>query len=349
MTERTAPATIRDVALRAGVSTATVSRVLAGIGNPKPETAAAVMSAAEELGYRPSGVARSLRMKRTRTLGLIVTDIQNPFFPELVQATDLAARSLGYSILLGSAAYDEHRTTHYLDLMVDRRVDGLIIASSQLSAEGWRWLLASPVPVVVVNAEPPDLPLTVITSDNLAGEAMAVAHLVGLGHRRIAYIRGAESFTADRPRLMGFRQACRTAGLAAADCPELRGDGQLEGGERVATEILALGLRVTAIACYNDLTAIGVLRALRAAGRRVPVEISVIGCDDIAAASWVYPALTTVAQQKSEMGRMAVEHLAIALDEPEGGPPPETILLPMVLRERESTGPAPAQGGGTTP
>jgi LacI family transcriptional regulator len=195
MTERSTPATIRDVALRAGVSTATVSRVLAGIGNPKPDTAAAVMNAAEELGYRPSGVARSLRMKRTGTLGLIVTDIQNPFFPELVQAADLAARSLGYSILLGSAAYDEHRTTHYLDLMVDRRVDGLIIASSQLSAEGWRWLLASPVPVVVVNAEPPDLPLTVITSDNLAGEAMAVAHLVGLGHRRIAYIRGAESFT----------------------------------------------------------------------------------------------------------------------------------------------------------
>jgi len=133
MTEDRSRATIFDVARRAGVSTATVSRVLAGIGNPRPATEAAVRAAAEALDYRPSGVARSLRMKRTRTLGLIVTDIGNPFFPELVRGADVAARSRGYSIILGSAAYDEHRALHYLDLMVDRRVDGLIIASSQLS------------------------------------------------------------------------------------------------------------------------------------------------------------------------------------------------------------------------
>ncbi len=341
MTERTVPATIRDVALRAGVSTATVSRVLAGIGNPKPETSAAVMAAAAGLGYRPSGVARSLRMKRTRTFGLIVTDIQNPFFPELVQAADMAARSLGYSILLGSAAYDEHRAMHYLDLMVDRRVDGMIIASSQLSEESRLWLLSSPVPVVVVNAEPTGLPVMVITSDNVGGARLAVEHLVGLGHRRIAYVRGLEAFTADGPRLMGFRGACRDAGLLEGDCPELLGDAQFEGGERAAAEILARGLDVTAIACYNDMTAIGVLRALRSARRRVPDEMSVIGCDDIAAASWVVPSLTTVAQQKSEMGRLAVEYLAGALDGVEDAATPRTILLPMVLRERESTGPAP--------
>jgi LacI family transcriptional regulator len=346
MTERAIPATIRDVALRAGVSTATVSRVLAGIGNPKPDTATAVMTAVADLGYRPSGVARSLRMKRTRTLGLIVTDIQNPFFPELVQAADMAARSLGYSILLGSAAYDEHRAMHYLDLMVDRRVDGMIVASSQLSEESWQWLLSSPVPVVVVNAEPTGLAVTVITSDNMGGARLAVEHLLGLGHRRIAYVRGSESFTADAPRLAGFRQACRDAGLREADCLELRGDAQLEGGEHAAVEILERGLDVTAIACYNDMTAIGVLRALRAARRRVPEELSVVGCDDIAAASWVAPSLTTVAQQKSEMGRLAVEHLAAALDGIEDAGTPRTILLPMVLRVRESTGPAPSQDGG---
>jgi len=345
MTERAVPATIRDVALRAGVSTATVSRVLAGIGNPKPETSAAVMSAAVELGYRPSGVARSLRMKRTQTFGLIVTDIQNPFFPELVQAADMAARSLGYSILLGSAAYDEHRAMHYLDLMVDRRVDGMIIASSQLSEESRLWLLSSPVPVVVVNAEPTGLPVMVITSDNAGGARLAVEHLVGLGHRRIAYVRGLKAFTADGPRLLGFRRACRDAGLREEDCPELLGDAQFEGGERAATEILERGLDVTAIACYNDMTAIGVLRALRSARRRVPDEMSVIGCDDIAAASWVVPSLSTVAQQKSEMGRLAVEYLAGALDGVEDAATPRTILLPMVLRERESTGPAPAHDG----
>ena len=342
--ERTTPSTIRDVADRAGVSTATVSRVLAGIGNPKPDTAAAVLRAVEELGYRPSGVARSLRMKRTRTLGLIVTDIQNPFFPELVQAADSAARGLNYSIILGSAAYDEHRAMHYLDLMVDRRVDGLIIASSQLSDESWQWLLASPVPVVVVNAEPRGLPVPVITSDNVGGTRLAVEHLVGLGHRRIAYIRGYEGFTADLPRVESFRAACADAGLEASDITEVRGDGQFEGGEAAAAQLLAAGGDMTAIVCHNDVTAIGAMRAIRASGRRVPADISVVGCDDIAAASWVVPALTTVAQQKAEMGRLAVERLAAALDDPDRAADAEVIRIPMVLRVRESTGPAPETG-----
>ena len=341
--ERTAPATIRDVAERAGVSTATVSRVLAGIGNPKPETAAAVMAAVEELGYRPSGVARSLRMRRTRTLGLIVTDIQNPFFPELVQAADSAARSLDYSIILGSAAYDEHRAMHYLDLMVDRRVDGLIIASSQLSDESWEWLGNAPLPVVVVNAEPSGLPVPVITSDNVGGTRLAVEHLVGLGHRRLAYVRGYEGFTADLPRVEGFRKACADAGIPASNVVEVRGDGQFEGGERAVAQLLAQGCDMTAVVCHNDVTAIGAMRAIRASGRRVPQHISVVGCDDIAAASWVVPSLTTVAQQKAEMGRMAVERIAAALDDPENTGEAETIRIPMILRIRESTGPAPEE------
>jgi DNA-binding LacI/PurR family transcriptional regulator len=342
--ERATATTIRDVADRAGVSTATVSRVLAGVGHPRPATATAVTQAAEALGYRPSGVARSLRLRRTRTLGLIVTDIQNPFFPELVQAADLAARGRDYSIILGSAAYDEHRAMHYLDLMVDRRVDGIIVASSQLSEDSRRWLVGSPVPAVVVNAEPTDLPVTMVISDNRGGARMAAEHLLALGHRRIAYVRGAASFTADGPRVEGFRAACRAAGLEEADTPECRGDGQVEGGERAAMELLARGDGVTAIACYNDMTAIGVLRALRAAGRRVPADVSVIGCDDIAAAAWVAPALTTVAQQKAEMGRIAVERLVALLEDPGLAAAPEVIRLPMVLRVRESTGPPGSAG-----
>lgn len=343
MTDRTAPATIRDVALRAGVSTATVSRVLAGIGNPHPDTAAAVQAAAEDLEYRPSGVARSLRMKRTRTLGLIVTDIQNPFFPELVQAADLTAREMGYSILLGSAAYDKHRATHYLRLMVDRRVDGVIVATSQLDPEITRRLVASPIPVVVVNAEAPGFALDVITSDNAAGARLSAEHLIDLGHRRIAYVRGAKSFTADIPRVEGFRDACRDAGLSAEDTPEVRGNGQYEGGEEAATQLIGRDPMVTAIACYNDMTAIGVMRSLRAAGLSVPHDISVIGCDDIAAASWVVPTLTTVAQDKAALGRMAVERLATTLDHPAETPTRETIRLPMILRRRESTGRAPSE------
>ncbi len=338
--ERSSPPTIRDVADQAGVSTATVSRVLAGIGNPRPETADAVMTAVAALDYRPSGVARSLRMKRTRTLGLIVTDIENPFFPELVRAADLAARGLGYSILLGSAAYDEQRAMHYLRLMVDRRVDGLIIASSQVSDASLKWLLSAPVPAVVVNAEAADLPVEVITSDNAGGSRLAVEHLVGLGHRRIGYIRGPASYTADKPRALGFRSACHDAGLTPEETPEIVGDGQVEGGERAAGELLGRDGGLTAIACYNDLTAIGVLRALRAAEHRVPEDISVVGIDDIAAAGWVVPALTTVAQQKAEMGRLAVERLASMLGGATRPAAPQTTRIPMVLRVRESTGPA---------
>jgi DNA-binding LacI/PurR family transcriptional regulator len=346
VSERATPPTIRDVANRAGVSTATVSRVLARIGNPKAETARSVLRAVEELEYRPSAVARSLRMRRTNTLGLIVTDIQNPFFPELVQAADNTARERGFSILLGSAAYDEHRAVHYLDLMVDRRVDGMIIASSQLSDESWRWLAASPVPVVVVNAEPAGVPIDVITSDNAAGARLAAEHLVGLGHRRIAYIRGLEGFTADTPRYEGFRAACRDAGIPAADLVEVRGDGLFDGGERAMAELLATHGEITAVANHNDVTAIGAMRALRAVHRRVPQDISVIGCDDIAAASWVVPALTTVEQQKAALGQMAVDRLLRILDNPDDRLAPETVLLPMILRVRESTGPAPTGGAG---
>jgi len=193
---------------------------------------------------------------------------------------------------------------------------------------------------VVVNAEPANVPITVITSDNEGGMRLAAAHLIGLGHRKMAYIRCYEGITADKPRVEGFRAACREAGIPDADVLELRGDALFEGGERAMAQLLADGTDVTAVACHNDITAIGALRALRAAHVRVPQEISVVGCDDIAAASWVVPSLTTVAQQKAEMGRMAVERLLAMLDDGDGALAPETIRVPMILQVRESTGPA---------
>jgi len=340
-TDRSGPATIHDVARRAGVSAATVSRVLAGIGNPRPETVAAVTAAVDELGYRPSALARSLRVRRTRTLGLIVTDIGNPFFPELVRAADDAARARGYSILLGSAAYDERRATHFLDLMIDRRVDGVVVASSQVSAAAWSWLAGSPVPAVVVNAEPTEAPVTVITSDQRGGVGLAVGHLVELGHRRIAYVGGPRAYSTSAARARAFRLACLGAGLDTASTPVVAGDGLLQGGERAVASLLARDSLPTAIACFNDLTAIGVMGALRAAGLAIPGDVSVIGCDDIAAASWVSPALSTVAQQQAEMGRLSVEHLATALEHPGHRKPPAVIRLPMRLVVRGSTGPAP--------
>ena len=345
MSDRPRPSTIRDVALRAGVSTATVSRVLAGIGNRKADTVAAVTAAAEALDYRPSGVARSLRMKRTNTLGLIITDIANPFFPELVKAADDAARLAGYSIVLGSSAYDEHRAVHYLELMADRRVDGLIVASSQVSEESWRWLANAPLPVVVVNVEPSTATVTVITSDNEGGARLATEHLIGLGHRRLAYVAGAPSYTAAAARVRGFRAACTAGGLDPDAMPVLDGDGLVDGGAAAASRLVADYPDITGVVCYNDMTAIGCLAGFRAAGRRIPGDVSIIGCDDIAAASWVSPALSTVAQQKGEMGRLAVQHLIGMVDHPETGRTARIVRLPMQLHVRESTGPAPATAG----
>jgi LacI family transcriptional regulator len=347
MSERAGPATIRDVALRAGVSTATVSRVLAGIGNPKVDTVASVMTAVEALDYRPSSVARSLRMKRTSTFGLIITDIANPFFPELVKAADDAARLAGYSIVLGSSAYEEHRAVHYLDLMADRRVDGLIVASSLVAAEAWEWLAHAPVPSVVVNVEPTDATATVITSDNEGGMRLATEHLISLGHTRLAHITGAFMYNAAVVRLKGFLGACAAAGLDPDTMPILQGDGQFEGGEAAAARLIAEFPDVTGVVCYNDLTAIGVLAGSRAAGRSVPGDLSIIGCDDIAPASWVSPALSTVAQQKGEMGRLAVERLIDILDNPDANREPEIVRLPMLLRSRGTTDRVRADGART--
>ena len=168
------------------------------------------MAAVDELGYRPSGVARSLRMRRTRTLGLIVTDIQNPFFPELVQAADDAARDIGYSILLGSAAYDEHRAMHYLDLMVDRRVDGMIIASSQLSEASWQWLL----PVAGAGRRRECGARGAAghrhhRRTTAAGRSSRPITWSGSGHRRIAYIAGTAALT------RRLRRAWRASGAPA--------------------------------------------------------------------------------------------------------------------------------------
>ncbi|HEX5824827.1 MAG TPA: LacI family DNA-binding transcriptional regulator, partial [Candidatus Limnocylindrales bacterium] len=181
-------ATITDVARRANVSTATVSRVLSGGGGARDETRERVLSAARELGYRPSGVARSLRQRATRTLGLIVTDIENPFFPELVRSVEDAAREEGYAILLCNASDDPGREAGYLELLVDRWVDGVVIAASNLGVRHREWLLAAQLPIVLVNSVDRAIDLPTIASDSILGGRLATELLVGLGHRRFGII-----------------------------------------------------------------------------------------------------------------------------------------------------------------
>ena len=351
--EPTNTPTIADVAARAGVSTATVSRVLAGIGRARPETRDRVLEAARTLGYRPSEVARSLQRRSTQTLGLVITDIENPYFPQLVRAVEDAARAAGYAVLLCNAADDPEREAFYLDLLADRRVDGLIIAASSLGDRHGEWLAAPPVPVVLVNTAAPDVGLPAILSDNELGGRLAAAHLLDLGHRRFGYLMPPPRNVDAPARVQGIRMALVEAGLDPDGLVVGHGSALIDGGEAASGQILERAPETTASLAYNDLMAIGALRALRAAGRRVPDDVSVVGFDDVALATIVDPPLTTIVQRTEAMGRWAVERLLGGLEATGTGSggtngsggrdaaPP--VRLPVSLEIRGSSGPAPAR------
>jgi LacI family transcriptional regulator len=311
-----------------------------------------VLAAADELGYRPSAVARSLKLRSTRTLGLLVTDIQNPYYPEIVRAVEDAALERNLAVLLCNGADDPAREETYLDLLVDRRVDGIIIASSGLQERHGAWLARRTAPIVLVNWAAPELSLPAILGDNRAGGRRAAEHLLSLGHRRIGHLTAPARNAAAAERQAGIRDAITAAGLDPDRLVVVEADGQVAGGERAARELLDRYRTVTGIVCYNDLTAIGAVRAVRGLGLRVPGEVSVVGYDAIALSAWVDPPLTTIAQQTSEMGRWAVRRLGelIARGSGDGGganvrelaaESAVPVVLPVELLVRASTGPPP--------
>jgi LacI family transcriptional regulator len=343
------PVTIADVALRAGVSTATVSRVLAGLGGARPATRTRVEAAARDLGYRPSAVARSLKLKTTNTFGLIVTNIENPYFPQLVHAVEDAAHRDGYALLLCNAADDPDREAFYLDLLVDRRTDGVIIAASSLGERHRAWLREARLPIVLVNTVARGVRLPSVASDNRDGGRLAAAHLIELGHRRLGALTAGRS-NADAPlRLAGVRDAMGRAGLDPAALPVVVADPGVAGGETSMARLLDGHPEVTAVVAYNDLMAIGALRAVRARGGEVPRDVSVIGFDDVDLAAYVEPPLTTIAQSTAELGRLAVGQLVESVRrEPAGGAADGAdgrvvtrIVVPVRLHVRGSTGPPP--------
>jgi DNA-binding LacI/PurR family transcriptional regulator len=331
-------ATIEDVAARSGVSTATVSRVLSGSVPARPETRERVLSAARELDYRPSAVARALKRQETRTLGLLITDIANPFYPQIVRSVEEAAHERGYGIVLCNAGDDPDRELTYLELLLERRVDGIIVASSRASRRMVEGFHRSAVPVVLVNSGAAGSGLPSIDTAHRHGARTAAQHLLTLGHRRIGHITAADWNAAAGPRLAGVRDALRHAHLDPDELLVAEGDGHVEGGVRACGQLISEG-GVTAMTCYNDLTAIGALRALRSAGLRVPRDVSVVGFDDIEMASWTDPPLTTIRQPTARMGRWAVAQLT---DGDSAGPAePAVVHLEPELVVRGSTAPPP--------
>ncbi len=344
--------TIADVARQAGVSTATVSRVLSGVGRARPETRERVLVAARELDFRPSLVARSLKRRATLTLGLIVTDIENPYFPQLVRAVEDAANAEGYAILLCNADEDPEREASYLDILVERRVDGLIIAASTIGMRQREWLASAPLPVVLVNTNASNVDLPSVASDNHAGGRAAARHLLDLGHRRFGYLMPPPRNLDAPERLAGVRDELEAAGVDPRAAGPMIGSGAptVPGGEVAMDEILSAGgrSRPTAVIAYNDLMAIGALRAIRRHGLHVPDDLSIVGFDDVAFAAYAEPALTTIRQETAEMGRWAVATLTERLagvatgngSSADAAPAPR-LVLPVHLEVRGSTGPGP--------
>ncbi|HEV8534545.1 MAG TPA: LacI family DNA-binding transcriptional regulator [Candidatus Limnocylindria bacterium] len=302
-------ATIRDVARRARVSHQTVSRVMNGHESVSAETRERVLRAIRELEYVPSAVARSLSSNRTHTLGMVTTDVSDHFFSEAVAGAEAEARKRGYFLIIGSieeGSEDDERT--YLRLMLERRVEGLIVAIPRLRLADDDLLAdaAERLPTVLV-ASDIELPgADHVDIDNRRGGHEATAYLVAQKHRIIATITGPLDWPSARARLDGYRDALREAGLTAdralvAPCV----DWGLESGRRAAERLLASAPKLTAIFAQSDLLALGAIAALRVRGLRVPEDVSIVGFDDISVASVFDPPLTTVRQPMREVGELA--------------------------------------------
>ena len=301
--------TIADVARAAGVSSQTVSRVINNKGELKPETRRSVTEVIERLGYRPSSIARSLATNRTFTLGLSVPDIDNPFWPGIARGIEDVAWEQGYHVFLCNTTEDPQREAAVLQLLEDKRVDGVIVAGSRLPDERLLPLIEKHSAAVLVNRTLPGSQAGVVRIDTCDGAIQAVNHLLAGGRRQIGFLAGPPASQNSRAHLNGYLAAYAAAGLAADHewiiaCPPT-----LAGGYEAARVLLARCLELEALYCYNDLVAIGALQACAELERRVPADIAIVGFDDILLASLVTPSLTTLGVSKYAIGASAARML----------------------------------------
>ena len=331
--------TIKDIARAAQVAPSTVSRALHTDPRISEETTALICRLAQEMGYTPSLAARHLVTQQTDTIGLVISCISDPFASDVAIGVEQAAISHGYSVLLISSYRDAKREEQAVQSLYERRTDGIIVTGSQIDEGYLARQDRAPQPIVLINC--PRYPHS-ISSDNLAGARDAVAHLVQLGHRRIAYIANPGSHQANLDRATGYKDILTHHELPLDDDLVVEGDGTVAGGKQAALRLLALARPPTAVFCFNDLTAIGTLSALCETGLRVPTDCSVIGFDDLELAAYSCPPLTTVRQDRGQLGQHAMSMLH-RLIEGCGDVKPE--ILPAKLVVRGTTGPAPMAAG----
>lgn len=330
---------LKDVARAAGVSTSTVSRALYHHPRISQETAERVRSLAEEMGYTPSLLARSLVTQDTATVGVVLSSVSDPFVGQVVLGIEDVASRGGYSVLIGSSYRNPDLERDIVRSFYGRRASGIVVTGSQIDLGYLQLRKRFLLPVVLINC--PAYPHSVST-DNLSGARAAMQHLVSLGHRRIAYISNPQSHNANLERLAGYRAMLAETGVARDEALIVEGDGGLARGLEAMQQLLALPKPPTAVFCFNDVTAIGAMHALSLAGWEVPVDCSVMGFDDLDLSAYFCPPLTTVRQPRRQMGERAMEMLLALIDE-NGAPQAE--MLPTELVVRGTTGPAPSGHG----
>jgi len=293
------------------------------------------------MGYRPSAVARSLVTRKTKTIGVVVTTIADPFIAEVVSGIEEVANDHGYSVFLANSNADPDREIKVVHSFHERRVDGILVTASRVGALYIGHLSEMKVPIVLINNQHPGEFVHSVMIDNVTASRVATEHLIQLGHRRIAYIGDQFGYQSDTERFAGYRQALERAGLTFQPELVVHGDGKPEGGMRAMEHLLRLSPLPTAAFCYNDMTALGALRVARLRGLRVPEDISLVGFDDLFIASYTEPPLTTIRQPKRQMGQRAMELLLQLL---RGEDSQQTIWMQGELIVRHSTAP-PRQKG----
>jgi LacI family transcriptional regulator len=325
------------VAREAGVSTQTVSRVLNDRPDVSPETRERIKDIIRKLGYQPNAMARSLASDRTRTLGLITEDFSDYFFTQVIAGAEEEARRHGYLFMLGSTERNLQDDPEYIRLLRERHVDGFLFSrpSTESGSIHIADLIRSGIPVVNAACYFPEEICTVVDIDNVTGGRLAAQHIKEGGHERVATIHGPAGWKSVSDRAKGFMHQLNTYGLSLKPQLVVEGDWSYESGYRTMQQLLSRGESFTALFVHNDQMAIGAMRALRQIGRRVPNDVSVIGYDDIPAAEFAVPPLTTVRQPMRELGAVATRLLIKAIEEGEQND--EEVFLQPELIIREST------------
>ncbi len=325
--------TIRDVARAANVSTSTVSHVINETRYVSPATRERVLAAMKELNYQHNRLASSLRNRKTQAIGVLVPNSANPYFAEILTGIEAACYERDYHIILGNANDDPQREQSYLEVLLSRQVDGILLISTGSFDSSIRLLSENKTPTVMVDRSTELATVDEIFTDNRAGGLQATNHLISLGHRRIGCVTGPSFLTPSAARVQGYREAFAEAQLPLCEDWVVVGDFQHRGGYDATRQLLALDEPPTAIFACNDLMAVGVMAAIQAFGLRVPEDISVIGYDDIPLASYANPRLTTVSQPARELGQLAVERLLERLQDPDAPARHEMLPVSLIIRD----------------